>query len=560
MGVLRFAAWLFSKYPQCLHQLNGSYEECQTLTSLNISTDCLELDLNAIFHPVAQKIYSSGTKQPISFLKPRQPKPPKEYNELELFTAICERINNIKNIIQPKKEIYCAVDGVSGFSKCLQQAKRRYKSAHEKKNNITNNDNKLLWDSNQISCGTEFMERLSIFIKNYIQRQIKDKWKGLKVIFNSHRIVGEGEHKLIAHMRSNPQYSFTVISPDADLIFLAAGLHNPNIYIFRENMYNISDGDFFLINVGEFRKCILSEIKIDLNRPSEQLNNIMEDFIVYLFFFGNDFLPQIPSLYITDDGIEVIFRLYPEIFHKYGFLTGKDKNGFYSLNKQAFTELLLILSKNESNNILNHYLKNSKCKYPDHLLSKHVRLGKSQESDEHKTFQLNFQAYKNEYYKEKFHDVNIELICHEYLKGMIFVLRYYLDKIPSAEWSYPFLYGPLLTDLAQYIQTFDVDIKFTNSTFLRPLEQLLSVLPPQSSYLLPKALQPLSTSIDSPIIDMFPTEFQMDLEGKSQEYEAIVHLPHIDLARLRKAFNEVENNLTNEENERNTSEDIIIYK
>ena len=41
---------------------------------------------------------------------------------------------------------------------------------------------------------------------------------------------------------------------------------------------------------------------------------------------------------------------------------------------------------------------------------------------------------------------------------------------------------------------------------------------------------------NSPILDFYPTEFESDLNGKKQEWEAVVKVPFIDEARLLKAM------------------------
>lgn len=41
---------------------------------------------------------------------------------------------------------------------------------------------------------------------------------------------------------------------------------------------------------------------------------------------------------------------------------------------------------------------------------------------------------------------------------------------------------------------------------------------------------------NSPIIDFYPTEFESDLNGKKQEWEAVVKIPFIDESRLLSAM------------------------
>ena len=51
---------------------------------------------------------------------------------------------------------------------------------------------------------------------------------------------------------------------------------------------------------------------------------------------------------------------------------------------------------------------------------------------------------------------------------------------------------------------------------------------------------------DSPIKDYYPVEFHTDLNGKEQEWEAVVLIPFIDEEWLLAAMKEKENQLTKE--------------
>ena len=51
---------------------------------------------------------------------------------------------------------------------------------------------------------------------------------------------------------------------------------------------------------------------------------------------------------------------------------------------------------------------------------------------------------------------------------------------------------------------------------------------------------------DSPIKDYYPVEFHTDLNGKEQEWEAVVLIPFIDEERLLAAMNEKYSQLTKE--------------
>jgi 5'-3' exoribonuclease 1 len=69
-----------------------------------------------------------------------------------------------------------------------------------------------------------------------------------------------------------------------------------------------------------------------------------------------------------------------------------------------------------------------------------------------------------------------------------------------------------------------------------PFEQLMAVLPAASKKLIPDAFKPLMLNENSPIIDFYPTEFEQDLNGKQQDWEAVVLVSFIDEARLLEAM------------------------
>lgn len=67
------------------------------------------------------------------------------------------------------------------------------------------------------------------------------------------------------------------------------------------------------------------------------------------------------------------------------------------------------------------------------------------------------------------------------------------------------------------------------------------------------------TSDTSKVIDYYPTNFATDLNGKKQDWEAVVLIPFIDENRLLGAMKECEHLLTNEEVSRNIHGPMYEY-
>src|SRR5690625_1734870 len=59
------------------------------------------------------------------------------------------------------------------------------------------------------------------------------------------------------------------------------------------------------------------------------------------------------------------------------------------------------------------------------------------------------------------------------------------------------------------------------------------------------------TSPESPIIDFYPRDFELDMNGKKMEWEAVVKIPFIEENRLLSAMSTREHALTEAEKERN---------
>ena len=64
---------------------------------------------------------------------------------------------------------------------------------------------------------------------------------------------------------------------------------------------------------------------------------------------------------------------------------------------------------------------------------------------------------------------------------------------------------------------------------------------------------------DSPIIDFYPIEFEIDMNGKKMAWQGVALLPFIDENRLLEAMAPLYNQLTEEEERRNKWGSNILF-
>eukprot|EP00842_Homolaphlyctis_polyrhiza_P003339 jgi/Hompol1/4005/HPOL_001675-RA len=137
---------------------------------------------------------------------------------------------------------------------------------------------------------------------------------------------------------------------------------------------------------------------------------------------------------------------------------------------------------------------------------------------------------KMQYYVEKFGNAfrapsAQQQIVYHYVEGLQWVLYYYYQGVQSWEWFFPYHYSPLISDITNISQ---LQLTYNLSTPFQPFEQLMAVLPALSRQHIPPVLQDLLIDPNSPIIDFYPSTFELDMNGKKASWEAIVKIPFID--------------------------------
>jgi len=279
--------------------------------------------------------------------------------------------------------------------------------------------------------------------------------------------------------------SCTICSPDADLIMLAMTLKLSQIYIFRENVFRDTDADYFFVDVKELKIELLKDIKYASLTHDFVESNALRDYVLFTFLLGNDFLPH-TNIEIPNEGVDILYKCYLDSVIDKGNLLYEKGNKLH-FNKESVTEIMKQLSSLEVKMILNKY-ENIKVMFPDKIVQRHIQIlptGKA----------LDFEAYRKDYYITKFKfdedtwESEVNNVCSQYMKTMIYIANYYFKNIPTFSWMYNWCYSPLLIDLYKYCERSKLEYTFEVHRPLSKFESLLGILPLKCFYLLPSSVK-----------------------------------------------------------------------
>jgi 5'-3' exoribonuclease 1 len=513
MGIKRFFVWLSDNYSENLHKVAHG----EKFEDIGVAVDNLMIDMNGIFHSSAQRVYKYGNcKPPPRLLKGGRPKHPVNFlkKQKELFEDVCATIDSLVDIAQPMKRIILCVDGPAPLSKQYQQRQRRFRSAAESSGDCP-------FDSNCITPGTKFMDHLSKYVDWHVRKRVSDDpvWRDLEVIFSDDKAPGEGEHKLINYMRfyGDKSETYCIHGLDADLVMLSLATHIPNFYILREDLYDRTN-EFFCVDIGGLRESLVESMRWESERFEYDESSAINDFVFLCYTVGNDFLPHIPSIEIADNGLELLIGIYKEVGSSYGHLTRTEGERVTFCLKQL--EVLMGTIGHHEKDMIEAKIRSKKPSFSDPLVDSF----KSKDG-----LQIDIDGYRKAYHELHFSTKGVDekTIAHAYLEGLQWVLSYYTRGIPSWDWCFPFHYAPMASALETHISSYVQPVYVKTSPY-KPFLQLLSVLPPKSSDLIPEPLSDLLNSPKSTLRQFCPDKIEIDLAGKMREWEGIVLLPLID--------------------------------
>jgi 5'-3' exoribonuclease 2 len=527
------------------------------------------------------------------------PEGKKPESESEMFENIFRYLEELVELVKPKNLIYMAIDGVAPRAKMNQQRARRFRKVQEEKERGKNGDS-FRFDSNVITPGTPFMFNLAAALHRFILRKLENEWKHLQVIFSDSNNPGEGEHKILEFVRVqrtlpnyNPNTKHVIYGPDADLIMLSLITHEAHFYVVRESLIDFrsvfckvcgkpghfeydclsrtSSGEslpnskFQFIRIPVLRQYLFYEFKSLTRFSYFDLERIIDDFVFLCFFVGNDFLPHLPSLHIRDGAIDGLIYLYTRVFSRLGgYLTDQGKVILYRVDiimqELSKIEEDYFKEKEERESFIKKRNLDQSRKRPEP--EEKPTQSSDQPEDAEDSIRMGQEGWKLRYYSEKFKVSGDEVeefrnrIHSSYMEGLSWVFEYYHQGCVSWSWYFPFHYAPFASDL---FASHKLMPKFDLGRPFQPYAQLLAVLPSESCSALPVVLQELVLQEESEIIDFYPKDFKLDINGKRFAWQGVILLPFIEEDRLLAAIEDKSSMLSNEEIMRNSVGETFLY-
>ncbi|KAL6430823.1 hypothetical protein ACFW04_006974 [Cataglyphis niger] len=611
MGVPKFFRYISERYP-CLSEVIKEHQIPEF--------DYLYLDMNGIIHTC------SHPNDDVCF----------RISEEDIFKNIFHYIEVLFNMIRPQKLFFMAIDGVAPRAKINQQRGRRFRAAKDAEIQEAKAKAKGIeipkekrFDSNCITPGTLFMAKLGEQLKCFIEHKISmdDAWKKCKILFSGSEVPGEGEHKImdyIRYMKASKDYNCNsrhcLYGLDADLIMLGLCSHEPNFSLLREEVkfgkqqvrMTPEETKFCLLHLSLLREYIeheFSPVKDKLSFAFD-IEKIIDDWVLMGFLVGNDFIPHLPNLHITNGALPILYRAYMEVLPTLeGYINEagtlkldrfeKFMEKLSRLDLEQFNEHYADLKYFESktgrrpNETERHVYKKSEDdetafsqkiqnKDLDALIKSTTEMSLDHSDDDDNDeddsdcindmdmiddesdsdiYNMEFVQHKRDYYMNKleYKNVDAEVLRSQaegYVRAIQWNLRYYYHGCCSWSWYYPHHYAPYISDIKDFK---DLKLEFELGEPFLPFQQLLAVLPAHSKDLLPKTFQSLLTEESSPIINYYPHDFKTDLNGKKQEWEAVVLIPFIDEKLLLAAMEPYLSKLTAEEQARNKHGPMCLY-
>lgn len=483
--------------------------------SLDKKPSSLFFDFNCLIYHVARR--------PQSKLPTYPGKQQKDLWETLLVDDILHYVMKVWHEVGEPKEVFISVDGVVPMAKIKQQRMRRFKSVwlaeQEKKEGLR--ENRETWDTNCITPGTAFMDKLN---KKLSELCCKHGWS-----VSGSDEPGEGEHKIMNLLRSRKESNEPIViyGLDADLILLTLLNAKSPAFLVRE------DSDLGLDGSDEQ----YSYFSLDVLKTT--LPCSIPDYVAGMSLMGNDFLPHSLTIKLKDDGYQLLFSILQKLASQGKHLVKQDL-GLWKIQpdvlKNVFEEWKIV-EKERMLYTMKKKIQLSKSveKNLDNLPMEWCVEQEIMKRDESWALVEDWEMVYRKQWNLCHSPAASRQLCAEYMFGLQWVIDYYTgQRSVEMNWCFPRLLPPLWSDLYDFIDIgYDVQINFPKISPIQPVEQLAMVLPLESWDLLPNFQL---RSLPSKLPQFWPKSFGLFSVGRYRLWECEPEIPLLNVERLRGAI------------------------
>ncbi|KAE8682137.1 5'-3' exoribonuclease 3 [Hibiscus syriacus] len=413
------------------------------------------------------------------------------------------------------------------------------------------------------------------------------------------------------------EYSQIVFTPGQDKCFLCGQMghvaancegkakRNNGEFDEKADGKEVARKPYQFLNIWTLREYLEYEMRIP-NPPFEiDLERILDDFIFICFFVGNDFLPHMPTLEICEGAINLLMAVYKKEFKSFGdYLTDGCKPNLsrveHFIQAVGSYEDRIFQKRARLHQRQAERIKREKTQarrgddaqpqvQPDSLVPVARFYGSRLASGPSPTpFQQTMESNGNGS-SGRPHKVqrlssavtigaaiveaedSIETDANENKEELKTKLKEVIrdksvvfnsqnqeeDKIKLGEpgWKERYYKEKFSAETPEEMEEIrkDVVLKLTEGLCWIMHYYYEGVCSWRCSHALPVEYRKLMTDPNSPIIDFYPTDFEVDMNGKRFSWQGIAKLPFIDEQRLLAEVAQIEHTLTDEEAQRNST-------
>jgi 5'-3' exonuclease len=481
--------------------------------------------------------------------------------EDHLIADVCKYLKKIVSLVNPTEQVFVGVDGVVPMAKMRQQRLRRFKShwtaAEEKR--IGKSEGGPRWDTNAITPGTAFMERLGNALKGCGSGSGGGA-KGVKWLISTADEPGEGEHKAMIRLRSvvqeykstSKKQSHVVYGLDADLIVLSLLQEVDELWLFREAV-ECGEVQYNDSNEEEYAYFSIHKLRELLTEGKDKGEGYLLDYCMAMSFLGNDFLPHGMSLKLKDGGHDILLEMLKQVRKNAGpLIYNQGVDGKSKWNKEALKACIEWLSEKEEEWIHRHCQMKIGSRFQHARgatpleqaidewnktplrISEEMALVRSIQKDENQKTRVELLDTWRDVYNERWlGSTDVDHICTEYIRGLDWILQYYTGAHVNTEWCFPWFLPPLWRDLKDVLDKVGSPLPIApkpTDIQIKPQEQLALVMPLASWWLI---RDPALKGLPKLAPQLWPSSFELFTAGHTQIWECEAQIPLFMPKRLR---------------------------